>query len=85
MGYSASDNKISVIFKQGVIMLILTLKLTPKFIEENGSKFVTVIDYPRDMNHLNNFLFLPILDLEIRSFNMLCAVGRMMSIDKIYA
>ena len=37
-GYSASDNKISVIFKRGVIMLILTLKFTSKFIEENTLK-----------------------------------------------
>ena len=28
------------------------------------SKVAAVIDYPRDMNHLDDFLFFPILDLE---------------------
>ena len=47
------------------------------------SKIVGVINYHRDMNHLDNFLFFPILDLEIRSFNIACTVNRMMNIDNV--
>ena len=49
------------------------------------SKIVTTIYDPRDMNHLNNFLFFPVLDLEIRSFNMASTVSRLSSIDDVDA
>ena len=49
------------------------------------SEIITVIDYPRDMNQLDNILFSPVLDLGIRSFNMLCTISRMTSIDNIDA
>ena len=47
------------------------------------SKIITIVDDPRDMNHLDNILLFPILDLEIGSFNMACTVGRMTSIDNV--
>ena len=49
------------------------------------NEIVIVIDYPRDMNQLDNILFSPVLDLEIRSFNMLGTISRMTSIDNVNA
>ena len=49
------------------------------------SEVVGIIDYPRDTNQLNNLLFSPVLDLEIRSFNMLGTISRMTGIDNIDA
>ena len=47
------------------------------------SKIVTVIGYPRDMNQLDNLLFSPVLELEIRSFNMTGTISRMPGVDNI--
>ena len=49
------------------------------------SEVVRIIDYPRDMNQLDNFLLSQVLDLEIRSFNMPGTISRTMGIDKIDA
>ena len=49
------------------------------------SEIVTVIDYPRDMNQLDNLLLSPVLDLEIRSINMLGTISRMIGIDNVDA
>ena len=49
------------------------------------SKIVRIIHYPRDMNHLNNLLFFPVLNLEIRRFNMASAVSRLSSVDNVDA
>ena len=45
VGFWASDNKFSVIFKCGVITLNLTLKFTLKFIEENDSNSPWIINW----------------------------------------
>ena len=49
------------------------------------SEVISIEDYPRDMNQLDNLLFSPVLDLEIGSFNMASAISRMTCIDNINA
>ena len=49
------------------------------------SDIVTVIDYPRDTNQVDNLLFSPVLDLEIRSYNMSGTISKMTSIDNVDA
>ena len=47
------------------------------------SEIVRIIDDCTDMNHLDNIFLFLILNLKIGSFNMLCTVGWMMSIDNV--
>ena len=56
-----------------------------KYPAKGLSEIVTVIDDPRDMDQFDNILFFPVLDLEIRSFNMSCTISRMTSIDNVGA
>ena len=49
------------------------------------SEVVGIIYYPRNMNQLDNLLFSPVLDLEIKSFNMSGTISRMTGIDNIDA
>ena len=49
------------------------------------NEIVTVIDYPRDMNQVDNLMFSLVLDLDIRSFNMLSMICRMTGIDNVDA
>ena len=46
-------------------------------------KVVRIIHDSRDMNHLNNLFFFPVLNLEIRSVNMASTVSRLSSIDNV--
>ena len=47
------------------------------------NEVVRIIYYPRNMNQLDNLLYYPVLDLEIRSFNMSGTISRMTGIDNI--
>ena len=46
-------------------------------------KIVRIIVDPTGINHFDNIFLFLIMDLEIGSFNMLCTVGRMTSIDSV--